>query len=83
MFRAELAVKNTWGFHFFTPQKCGIEGLVQLNNFCGNLKPHQTWLVAFVRQLISFKKAKINFEEQLISFVWAKCFAFVLDALRR
>ena len=33
--------------------------------------------------IITFKKAKINFGQQLISFVRAKCFVFVLDALRR
>ena len=38
---------------------------------------------SFGRQIITFKKAKINFGEQLISLVGAKCFVFVQDALRR
>jgi len=52
MFRAEFAVKKSFlqalGFHFFTPEKVsqervlsGIEGLVQLNIFCSDLKPPQ------------------------------------------
>ena len=90
MFRAEFPVKKrcftSAGFSFFfTPEKVGrervlsgIEGLMQLNIFCSDLKPRQHDQESFLLRAAT----KINFEVQLISFVSAKCFTFVVDALR-
>ena len=52
---------------------------MQVNIFCSDLKPRQHDEESFLLRAAT----KINFEEQLISFVRAKCFAFVVNALRR
>ena len=50
-------------------------------SYCGDLKPQQGSFPLRTAR-IPFKKTKIHFREQLISFEKAKYFVFVLDALR-